>query len=209
MLRWCVNSGRWNVSARVLVAIGGLLFFGADGILAEPAVRRTFDGPETAWQVFNNGVPVQISAHDCVPGGAHDKAGCERIALVAPAGQSALLVCPAAHVAVLDELSVRLWIKASRPDLQLAARVVLPRSVDAQSRAAATAIVRGTAYKRTGQWQELSLAEVPRLLEEQIRVMRATPGAAIDAHEAYVDAVVLIVPGDSNGVELGTDNLEV
>jgi hypothetical protein len=209
MLRWCVNSGRWNVSARVLVAIGGLLFFGADGILAEPAVRRTFDGPETAWQVFNNGVPVQISAHDCVPGGAHDKAGCERIALVAPAGQSALLVCPTAHVAVLDELSVRLWVKASRPDLQLAARVVLPRSVDAQTRAAATAVVRGTAYKRTAQWQELSLADVPRLLEEQIRVMRATPGAVIDPHEAYVDAVVLIVPGDSNGVELGTDNLEV
>src|SRR5438045_561464 len=111
MLRWWADSGCWKVGARVLVALGGLLVAMVHGVFAEPAIRRTFDGPQTAWQVLNNGVPVQVTAHDCVPGGAHDKAGCERIALLAPAGQSALLVCPIAHVVVLDELQARLWGK--------------------------------------------------------------------------------------------------
>ena len=39
--------------------------------------------------------------------------------------------------------------------------------------------------------------------------MRATPGASIDSHEAYVDAIVLLVPGNPSGMEVGTDDLAV
>ncbi len=142
-------------------------------------------------------------------GGAHDNSGFERIIVAAPAGESALLVCAIPRVAVLDELQIRLWVNASRPDVQVAAHVVLPRSLDVQHRAPATAIIRGSIYNRPGQWQELNIAEVPRLLADQVRVMRAIPGASIDPHEAFIDAVVLIVPGNPNGMELGTDDLQV
>jgi hypothetical protein len=112
-------------------------------------------------------------------------------------------------VAVLDELQARIWVNSSRPDIQVAVRVVLPRSLDAQKRGPATAIVRGSVYNRPTKWQELSVAEVPRLLADQVRVMRVTPGAQIDPHEAYVDAIVLIVPGYPNGIDVGTDDLVV
>ena len=39
--------------------------------------------------------------------------------------------------------------------------------------------------------------------------MRATPGASIDPREAYLESVVLFVPGDPQGVEVETDQLEV
>src|SRR3954454_16238446 len=103
MLRWwaesccCLKAG-----GRIVVALGWLFVVGVRGVSAEAAVRRSFDGPETAWQVLNNSVPVQLRAQECIPGGARDKAGCERVVLVAPAGQSAMLVCPIAHMAVLD-----------------------------------------------------------------------------------------------------------
>ena len=53
------------------------------------------------------------------------------------------------------------------------------------------------------------MADVPRLLADQVRVMRVTPGASIDSHEAYVDAIVLLVPGNPSGTEVGTDDLAV
>ena len=127
-------------------------------------MSRKFNGPEKAWQLMSGPAPAQILAQDFAQGGARENAGFERVVVAAPAGQSAFLVCPIARVAVLDELQVRLWVNASRPDVQVAVRVVLPRSLDAQKRGPATAIVRGSVYNRPGKWQELRVAEVPRLL---------------------------------------------
>lgn len=176
---------------------------------AEPAVNRKFDGPETAWRLMSGPAPAQILSQGFATGGARDSTKFERLVVAAPAGQSAFLVCPIARVAVLDELLARLWVNANRADLQMAVRVVLPRSLDSQKRGMATAIVRGAIYSRPGHWQELLVSEVPRLLAEQVRVMRATPGASIDAHEAYVDAIVLLVPGNPSGTDVGTDDLTV
>lgn len=182
---------------------------GACAAWAEPAVTRTFNGPEKSWQLMSGPAPAQILAQELAQGGARDAAGFERVVVAAPAGQTAFLVCPIVRVAVLDELQVRLWVNGSRPDAQVAVRVVMPRSLDAQKRGPATAIVRGSVYNRPGRWQELRVAEVPRLLSDQVRVMRATPGASIDSKEAYVDAIVLLVPGNPSGADVGIDDLAV
>jgi hypothetical protein len=186
------------------------LAIGACASWAEPAISRKFNGPDKTWRLLSNGgVPAQILAQEFSQGGARDALGFERVVVAAPAGQSAFLICPIERIAVLEELQARLWVNASRPDVQMAVRVVLPRSVDAQRRGPATAIIRGSVYNRPGHWQEQRVAEVPRLLADQVRVMRATPGAAIDAHEAFVDAIVLLVPGNPSGTEVGTDDLAV
>ena len=169
---------------------------------AQPAVDQKFNGPEKTWQLMSGPAPAQILAQELAPGGVGDSTRFERVVVAAPVGQSAFLVCPIARVAVLEELQVRLWVNASRPDVQLAVRVVLPRSMDAQKKAVATAIVRGSVYSRPGNWQELRVADVPRLLADQVRVMRANPGASIDSHEAYVDAIILLVPGNPSGTAL-------
>ncbi len=175
----------------------------------EPAFRQSFDGPELAWELVDTGTPAKILLHNCLAGGARDHDGIERVAVAAGLGQSAFLACKTPPIATLDELQVRLWVKSSRPDIQVAVRVVLPRSLDPRTQKPATAIVKGAHYDRVGHWQELTVHDVPKLLAAEVRVMRTTAGTNIDSREAYVDAVVLIVPGDPNGVELGTDQLVV
>jgi hypothetical protein len=176
---------------------------------AEPTFSRSFNGPDTVWQVLENPVRSEILAHDCQPGGARDNSGFERLVIAAAAGQSVQVQCATPPIAVLDELQVRLWAKSVRPDIQLAVRIKLPRSVDLDGRTMATAIVKGTAYNRPGHWQELVVTNVPKLLAAQVRVMRTTAGADIDAREAYLDSVVLLVPGDPQGIEVATDQCEV
>lgn len=190
-------------------ALFACAFLATPSFCAEPTFSRSFNGPETVWQLLDNGTPAKLQAHECIAGGARDTKGIERIAVAAAAGQSVYLACPTPALAAVDELQIRIWLKSNRPDIQLAARVTLPRSRDPQRNVTASAIVKGAAYNRPGHWQQLVLTDVPKLLAAQVRILRATPGASIDSHEAYVDSVMLIVPGDPNGVELGTDQLEV
>jgi hypothetical protein len=176
---------------------------------AAPAFSRSFHGPETAWELLDTSVPTNVLVHDCIPGGARDNTGIERVAIAAAAGQSVLIRCAAPPIAAMDELQIRLWVKSNRPGIQLASRIALPRSIDPERRIPITTIVRGAVYDRPGRWQELVMAGVPKLLEAQVRVMRTMQSGTIDSHEAFLESVVLVVPGDPNGVEVGIDQLEV
>jgi hypothetical protein len=73
----------------------------------------------------------------------------------------------------------------------------------------ATALVRGPIYDQPGHWQQLVLKHVPKRLAAEVRALRTVPGAKVDPREAFVDGVVLIVPGDPQGVEVVTDELDV
>ncbi len=199
---------RLSVKIAVLAVLAGSRGIPVLSVAADTAFHRDFNSPKTTWQLLDSGVAVEIRAQECVPHGARDNLGSERIVVAAPAGQSAMLACPTARMAVLDELEIRVWVKAGRPDVQLAARVMLPRVRDSQGRAT-TVIVRGPTYTRAEKWQQLTLANVPKRLAAQIRVMRAVPGATIDPREAFIDAVVLVVPGEPGGVETFTDELHV
>ncbi|MEX0641442.1 MAG: hypothetical protein WD468_02010, partial [Pirellulales bacterium] len=180
----------------------------ASNALATLAGSRDFNGPDKVWQPLSSEVPLRVLAHESVAGGARDNAGCEHIVLAAPAGLSAQLACIIQPVAVLDELEARIWVKATQPGVQLAARITLPRSVSVRSQSAVTTIVRGQQYDRVGRWQQLVLSDVPKRLAEQVRVLRTEPGASVDPREAYVDAIVLLVPGGSDAIEVWTDDLD-
>jgi hypothetical protein len=185
------------------------LFFPASSSQSEPAFRQGFDGPEANWELLDWKSAARIVSQQCVAEGARDASGSARIVAAAPPGESALLHCPTARVAVIPELQVRLWVKCDRPSVRLGVRVVLPRSRDGRGGPPTTVVVRGAAYAQPGHWQQLTLTDVPQLLAAEIRVMRAAAGSAIDSREAYVESVVLVVPGDPRGVEVFTDDLEV
>jgi len=178
-------------------------------IAAEPFTRFDFNGPETVWQMSGENRVGCVLLHECARGGARDDAGVERMIVAAPGGESLQLVCPTAPVVVMDELELRVWVKANRPDIQLGARVVLPRTGRNGPSSAARVIVRGDRYERTGQWQQLVLHDVPKRLAAQVRIQRLTTDAEIDSREAFVESVALIVPGEPRGVELATDELVV
>jgi hypothetical protein len=175
-------------------------------VARSPQIYQDFDGPDSVWQISDG--QHRIASQERVPGGARSDKGCERIIIAGPVAQSMLLFYPVTHLAMLDELEARIWLKASRPDIQFAARIVMPRSTGRDGQPA-IAVVRGVRYQRVGHWQQLVLRNVPDLLADEVRVLRATPGAKIDPREAYVDAIALVVPGEPNGIEIFTDQLEI
>jgi hypothetical protein len=177
-------------------------------VAANQPAGHSFDDAGTVWHLQDDNRAARILAHDHIPGGARNENGCERLVISAPAGQSTHLACAMPRIAVLDELQVCLWVKSARSNVQLAARVVMPRSTDNRGRPA-SAVVRGSLYGRPGHWQQLILKDVPKLLSAEVRVMRSVPGAKIDSREAFLDCVVLIIPGDPLGVEVVTDELDV
>jgi hypothetical protein len=177
----------------------------ADG----PAVTISFNGPETKWQLLDDRRLAHIGSHECVREGARNSEGAERIVVAAASGRSTSFACEVGRMPLLDEFSARLWVKASRPGVQLAARIVLPRSVDPQTGQPLATIVRGPLTQQAGHWQQLELAGVDKLLADQVRVLRAARMGAVDANEPYVDAIVLSVPGNPHGTEIVTDELEV
>jgi hypothetical protein len=175
-------------------------------VARSPIICQDFDGPDSVWRIGDG--QNRIASQERVPGGARSNDGCERIVVAGPVAQSILLFCPVTQLAVLDELDASIWVKASRPDIQFAARIMMPRSTGRDGQPA-VAIVRGAGYQRVGHWQQLALQNVPDLLADEVRILRATPGAQIDPREAYVDAIALVVPGEPNGVEIFTDQLVI
>lgn len=199
----CLRPVYWS-----LAAAGLLLLTNTLGQAAEPVVHETFDGPDTSWKPDAGSRAAQILGHERVSDVSR-KGQAERLVVAASAGDSVPLLYSSGRLPVLDELDIRLWVKSTGPGVRLAARVVLPRTVDAITRRPRTVLVRSEPYIRVGNWYQLNIAEVPRQLASEVRVLRATPGESIDPAEAYVDAVVLVVPGEPRGTTVWTDDLEI
>lgn len=200
-LRWWLLAGLAVFWSFDLVRVGD----------AAPAVVENFGGPQTKWQLLEGTAPAKILAQQTVVDGARDRSGAERVVVGTAIGHSAPLGYPVAPMAAIDEFEARLWVKSSQPGVQLGVRVVLPRTADPRTGRAATTLVRSaeTPYDRPGQWRQMIFKELPKLLAAEVRVMRALPGAAVDPREAYVDAIVLLVPGSSGGIEITTDEMEL
>ena len=86
---------------------------------------------------------------------------------------------------MIDELAPSVWIKSDRPGLQLAARIVLPRTADPRTGRPVTTIVAGSGYTDVGRWQQLRLEGIPRLLTRQVHLLRMQLGPQVDDREAY------------------------
>jgi hypothetical protein len=177
--------------------------------LSAAACFQSFDGPQLTWQPVDERAGAQLVSHGCVGDDAREGSGSERVTITAPGGEALHFVCPVGRVPVLDEFEARMWVKANRPGVTLAARVVLPRTAGATNGVAKTVLVRGEQCEAPGRWQQLRLSGVPSMLAAQARVMRATTRINADEREAYVDAIVLVVPGGPNNTVAWTDALEV
>lgn len=198
---------------RVLPQLCGLwlsLVSIASAIAATPdALRDDFEGPDAAWRVVGGDAPHRVDAHSRVSGGAHSGDGCEQLRIAAGHGTYLHLGYDLGRAPVIDELVARLWIRSDRPALQLIARVVLPRTIEAGTGRPRTVLVRGSSYTQIGQWQQLRIERIPKLLQEQARVLRADRGAKIDIGEAFVDRLLLNVYGGNGITQLAIDDLEV
>ncbi|NOY29653.1 MAG: hypothetical protein GXP28_05610 [Planctomycetes bacterium] len=174
-----------------------------------PALLDNMDGQKTILKHLPGVVRTEI-VHQAVDR-QHYRfgSGAERIRLACPSGSSALLAYPLPHAPVINELRVSAWVLCNRPGMQVAATVVLPRSVNLSTGRPYEILVRGGTLGRGIGWEQLSLSRLPELVERMTRVARVQHESPLDERGAYVSQVVLLAPGGQGLTECLIDQIQI
>jgi len=174
-----------------------------------PALLDNMDGQETILRHLPGTVRTEI-IHQSVDRRLYRfGTGAERIRLACPAGNSALLAYQLPQAPVIAELRVSAWVLCNRPGMQLAATVVLPRSINVSTGRPHELLVRsGTLGKGIG-WEQLTLSNMPTLVERMTRVARLQFESELDEREAYVSQIILLAPGGKGLTECLIDQIQV
>ena len=104
----------------------------------------------------------------------------EKFYLTAHGGTFAYVTTPIEMAAVIEELSFSLWVRSDRPGMQLAARVVLPRTVDPETGKYLTLKIYGDSYQNAGRWQQVFLNGVLQKVRRQARIAQSGHSEKVD-----------------------------
>jgi hypothetical protein len=175
---------------------------------SSPALQTNMDGPAPVLRPLENGGRFEILQQQIDRRNFRHGTGCERIALRCPAGHTALLGFSLPKTPVISEFRAGLWLRSNRSGVQLAAQVVLPRSLNPQTGLPVELLVRGSTIGKGGDWEQLILSGLPNSLARIARVARIQTQGQIDEREAYVSQLVLLAPGGPGVSELLVDRIE-
>jgi hypothetical protein len=182
-------------------------------LLVPPAraqLRDSFEGRDRTWQISKEAdCGVRVLAHDRPYRESHSGQACEHFQLAVGNGTFLPLVHSIGRAPLIQEFRPSLYVKADRPSVQLMARVVFPRNIDRGSGLPITSLLRGDMYTDVGQWQQLAIRDIARLLEQETRNLRTRFGSEIDPREAYVDSLVLNAYSAPGNIDLWIDDLEI
>ena len=174
-----------------------------------PALADLMDGVSTRLQLANSGQRFRILHSSIDRRTFSHGSGSERVHLRGPAGHAAELAYPIGRAPVIQEFSAQVDFVSSRAGVRLAARVVLPRSINPTTGQPFELLVRGNEVGAGRNWERLSLGQLPQQLAQHARVARAQHRTALDERGAYVSHLVLLTPGGSGVTELIVDRIEV
>ncbi|WP_145284109.1 hypothetical protein [Pirellulimonas nuda] len=179
-------------------------------------IRDTFDGPTPSLQVVAQEPPVQVLRQSRIRLQLGDRSrttgsGAERIDFRCDPGYAGSFSYATDPLAVLDELSLRVHLAASRPGVRVGLRIVLPRVIDPDTKApAVTVVMAEPRLEAAGAWGWIVVDHVPQLLEAHARVLRVGRlGAAVDTRGAYATGVVLSSPGAPTGAWLLVEEINL
>lgn len=119
-------------------------------------------------------------------------------------------VYPVGKAPINDELRIGLYLRANRPDIQIMARIVLPKERDPKNvENVLTTYLRGDVYQQVGRWQLLEIGRPVSLTKQQQQLMTESYKRSLDFTGAYVDNVVLNMYGGPGSTKVWIDDLEV
>lgn len=167
-------------------------------LLASPgegqeALRDSFETPQAKWSEPAGQGSFRVERHERASD-AHSGTSSEALVINSSNDGPLFLAYAFEGARVIEELDARVWVKANRPGIQLAAQIVLPRSRGRDGNPL-TIVIAGSAYGQPGAWQELQVTGLPKQLEREVRSLRFTFGPEVDVREAYVDRLLLNVGG--------------
>ena len=177
--------------------------------LAKPVLVDNLDRPTLALRMTQQHGEARLLEHGRETTRTQFGQQAERILLHSPAGSSAMLVYPMPKAPAIGELRMAVWVMSSRPGVRLAAHVTLPRTHNPATSTPYQVTVRGTSTTQIGTWQKITLDRLPERLARQARVARLQYDDPLDERGAYVQELLLIVPGGNLPAELLVDRIEV
>ncbi len=176
------------------------------------ALTESFDDTSLAWQLHSDSRAAKLVSQDRTQAARDgNQVAVEALRFTCPAGESALFEFSLEPLQVIAELQLELDVEATNPGVQLAVEVVLPRSINPQTNAPWRLVVRGEdRLDAAEQWATLKITNTPVLVKRQLRALRAQrETSSLDEREAYIDRVVVIVPGGPEGAEVKFDELRL
>ena len=188
------------VATVLAVAAGGLR--GAD-------IDDGFETPATSWSLAESDAAPKLAVHDRTPASPHRGERCERLQFSASTGTTLRLQMPLGRLAVIDELACGVWVRASRPDVRVSVRVVLPGSVSRKTGRPVETLVPGSVSTDIDRWELLEVTSLPQRLAGQLPALRMEHGAGVASTGAVATHVVLDVYTGPGGYDVSIDDLRV
>lgn len=176
--------------------------------------RHSFAGREPVLVRGDANVRAEVKQHDISDLSFKSQPTSEHLQLVLDAGTGDAAFVHYGYetppAPVTPALTASVWVKATKPGVQLRARVVLPKEPDPdRPEAALTVLVVGKAYERSRNWDKLTVENVPELLAKHLPAVRARVKREVNIEGAYVDRLVLNVYTGPGPVDVWADDLEI
>ncbi|AMV23276.1 hypothetical protein VT84_02630 [Gemmata sp. SH-PL17] len=203
---------------RCVLAIVMLVVIGAGFALVpvygETIHRFGFGNKNTVLVRGDANVKVEEKEHDVSNDSYHSRPTSEHLLLAADlaTGDSAFIHYhyDTPHAPVTAALSAGVYVKATKPGIQLRARVVFPKEQDpAHPESSLTTLIVGDTYTERGQWQKLTLTEIPALIGKHLPVLQTKIGRAVNSTGAYIDRLVLNVYTGPGTAHIYIDDLDI
>jgi hypothetical protein len=195
----------------VVVLLICLLGFTAQAQEPPSSIHR--DGFETgnlSWRAGVADAPYQESFHKLDTRTVHRGQQAEFIQAVAKAGTHIYYWYNLPRTELVEDLKVSLWVKANRPGMKLAARVVLPKERNSKNLdQPVTLQITGDTYVLTGQWQQLWLRNPQKELTGQSLLLQGELNKKVNTEGAYLDQLQMNLYSGPGEHQVWIDDVEV
>lgn len=164
--------------------------------LALPAGVAITAGPtpaDSAWRLVAADAPARGTQTVGRDGGRRNLPFA-RFVVDMVAGTRPRIEMPIGAVAVIDEFRAAVWIRANRPDVRLAARVVLPGFVSRKTGRPVELLVPGPDSRDVGRWEQLVIGRIPAELATRLPALMLEHGAGDLAGAAITHLVLDLQP---------------
>jgi hypothetical protein len=190
-------------------AVGIILLF-AIWAPAQQILRNGFEGREPVWIKGFADANFQEILHETTDLVARTGQRSEHLQLNAEQGSYIYYLYPTQRAPLTDDLSLRVWVRSTRPGLQLLGRLVLPLERNPKKPdEPLTTLLRGDQYQNVSRWQPLELRQPINIAREQQQLLRLEMKRDINFSGAYIDCIYLNVYGGPGRSEVWIDDLEI
>ncbi|MBR4835345.1 MAG: hypothetical protein IKU86_13600, partial [Thermoguttaceae bacterium] len=176
----------------------------------EPAWSEPFETPGVSWRYLYQEGKVDVFEHRRVEEFAASGKRSERIRYEAKKPGVVVFGHYCDYPAFYDETAPSVRVRSDRPGVSLAALVVFPKTLRPDSKRPLTALLPGSTYTKTGEWERLSFpSDFEGLLAETTRALRGEHKLPVDPEGAYIRQLVLITEARRGTYSLWIDDLQI